>query len=416
MNRVNNVTQGFINGSKVIGNHTIMFGTNIERFRSMYQTLSTTPGSLTFKAPANTGNALAIYNQSFADFLIGYATSFSQGTPDGNDLINAAMFEGYLQDNFKVGARLTINAGIRYTFFREATNELLPIVNFDPALYSSASAPSMDTNGDICAKSPCAGGATYKSYNALNGLLIAAKGGPYGRKTVSQPKLDFAPRFGFAYSPFANDRTAIRGGFGIYYLLPDVWENLVNQASTNPPFIQSTSATNTSFDAPNGGIPSAASAAPAPTALYATGIQQPMSYLEAFNLDLQQELPQRLLLDVGYYGNLGRKLTQTFDINQPQPGAYVTAGIAQPGGISSGSPTTKLNRIRPYLGYASIAENLPIASSNYNSLQIAAKKEFRFGSEIGFSYTWSKSLGIQGAQKRHDRRSAKPHHRRAGCL
>ncbi len=398
INRVNDIVQGFINGSKVIGNHTIMFGTNIERFRSNYQTLSTTPGTFTFKAPASTGNALAIYNQSFADFLIGNATSFSQGTPDGNDLINAAMYEGYLQDNFKIGSRLTINAGLRYTFFREATNELLPIVNFDPTLYNLGNAPTIDTNGNICAKSPCTGGATYKTYSATNGLLIAGTGGPYGRKTVSQPKLDFAPRFGFSYSPFAGNKTAIRGGYGIYYLLPDVWENLVNQASTNPPFIQSTSASNTSFDSPNGGIPSAASAAPAPTALYATGVQQSLSYLEAFNLDVQQELPQQFLLDVGYYGNVGRKLIGTFELNQPQPGAYVAAGIAAPGGITSGNPTTKLNRIRPYLGYSSIADNLPIASGNYNSLQVAARKQFRFGSELGLSYTWSKSMGIEGAQ------------------
>jgi carboxypeptidase family protein/TonB-dependent receptor-like protein len=398
LNRVNDIVQGFINGSKAIGNHTIMFGTNIERFRSNYQTLSSTPGTFTFKAPASAGNALAIYNQSFADFLIGYTTSFSQSSPDGNDLINASMYEGYLQDNFKVGAHLTVNLGVRYTFFRQATNELLPIVNFDPALYSAGNAPTIDTNGNICAKSPCSGGVPYKTYSATNGLLIAGTGGPYGRKTVSQPKLDFAPRFGFVYSPFASNHTAIRAGYGIYYLLPDVWENLVNQASTNPPFIQSTSATNTSFGAPNGGVPSAASAAPAPNALYATGIQEPLSYLEAFNLDVQQELPQHLLLDVGYYGNVGRKLIATFDINQPLPGAYVVAGIAAPGAISSGNSTTKLNRIRPYLGYASIADNLPIASGNYNSLQVAAKKEFRYGSEVGIAYTWSKSMGIEGAQ------------------
>ena len=108
-----------------------------------------------------------------------------------------------------------------------------------------------------------------------------------------------------------------------------------------------------------------------------------------------QMFPGDVLADVGYVGNVGRHIPIDIDINQPVPGAYVTAGIAAPGGIKSSNALT-LNRIRPYPGWGVISTNEPIASSNYNGLQTALTKRFSSGSEFGLSYTWSKAFAVGG--------------------
>lgn len=392
--RLNGTTQGFINVTHLIGPHTILFGANAERIRSYDNTTGNTLPTFTFKAPNSTGNAQAIYNQSFADFLIGYATSFSQSSPDQKAYVNGSIYEAYLQDNFKATPRLVLHAGVRYTFFRDPTDMAVGVTNFDPTLYNPANAPTIDSNGNICTVSPCTGGASYQyhPYDPANGLIIAGQNSPFGKRVVSQPNLNFAPRFGFAWNPLGNGKTSLRGGYGIFYLLPGIWED--GALGGSYPLIHSVSGNNTSFDQP--GL-SAGSKTPAPPKLGASAINQKLAYLQTFNLDIQQQLPGQTLLDVGYYGNVGRHLSNVYELNQPVAGAYIAAGIGGPGGVSSGSQTTKLNRIRPYLGYGSIGATLPYGMSNYNSLQTQLRKRFSSGA-LGVVYTWSRALGLEGAQ------------------
>ena len=175
-------------------------------------------GGFTFTAPSSVGNAQAVWNQSFADFLIGYVTSFSQSTFGTGEGYSSSVVEAYMQDNFNATRNLVLNAGVRYSYYRDPTEWILNSDNFDPALYSAAQAPTIQTTGYICLATPCAGGGTPNpSYNYLNGIIIPSQNSPFGRKMVSQPHLDFAPRFGFAYSPFGDHKTAIRGG--LRYLL-----------------------------------------------------------------------------------------------------------------------------------------------------------------------------------------------------
>jgi hypothetical protein len=122
-----------------------------------------------------------------------------------------------------------------------------------------------------------------------------------------------------------------------------------------------------------------------------TNWKQP--YTQEWSLDVQQEILPRTFLDIGYYGNAGRHLPGVEDINQPQPGTYVTAlapyGVTPPVTFAT---TPQLNYIRPYRGYDAINAQLTAFSSNYNGLQASLKKRLGKNSLINVNYTWSHAL------------------------
>ncbi|HZQ44605.1 MAG TPA: TonB-dependent receptor [Acidobacteriaceae bacterium] len=392
INRINPTNQAFLNVTHTMGKHTLLFGVNVERMKSSYTNLNNgNNGGFNFTAPSSVGNTQAVWNQSFADFLIGYTTSFSQSTFGTGEGYGADTYEAYVQDNYKPTENLTLNVGLRYSYYKDPTEWILNSDNFDPALYSAAQAATIDNTGYICLKAPCAGGGTPNAaYNPLNGIIIPGENSPFGRAMVSQPDLDFAPRFGFAWSPFASRSTAIRGGFGIYYKFPTIWGN---SPSGNPPSISTINASNVSFENPGGTVAPSTT----PPAIGALGVNYKVPYLESFVFDVQRQLPADIVLDVAYVGNAARHLALPIDLNEPLPGAYVTAGIAKAGGLTSGN-SIKLNEIRPYRGYGAFSASMPIFSSNYNGLQVQFKQHLGTSLELGGAYTFSKNMGVSGVQ------------------
>jgi hypothetical protein len=375
--------------------------------------------------------------QAFANFLTGNANNgFSQASKNVQVNVQSNLYEAFLQDNWKARPRLTLNFGVRYSYFGQPWDANGNLSNFDPAKYSASGAPTIASTGLICFAAPCSqsgsnvglpttpnGGADYVGPNYINGMIFGNpsaannnQASPYGNKIGSAQKYNFAPRLGFAYDLFGDGRTALRGGYGWSYDQAEVsyYETTIFD---NPPAVASYSQTNAVLDDPTGGA-SSTTPSSTPGRLQGLPINYKTPYVQQYSLDIQQQISPTLMLDVGYFGDHGTHLLGILEINQPMPGAWVgqvsplnasptaspnTNACIYPGtGGTTGIPAIPaflsstcdrvLNQIKPYLGYFAIDAMESVFNSNYNSLQVKATKRFSGHTYIDANYTWSRDL------------------------
>jgi len=394
--------QIFLNNTNSLGRHTLKLGFNAELETGGSTAASANAGTFTFSpgtlpctvvTPGQPCVSPTQFEQSFANFLLGNVTTFTQAATDVAGTNHTNIYEGYVQDDFRANNRLTLTAGMRYSYFASATtadlpgHPQIPVQNFDPQVYNPAQAPALTSSGTICTVAPCAGGKTPNpNYNPINGIIIGNQNSPFGSDVQTTPNKNFAPRIGFTYDVSGNGKQALRGGFGIYYL--SVTGNQAKFAtSQNPPNVTNVTINNTTFANPSGGTAAAAS----PTVLQALQVNPPPSYSEQYSLDFQQQIGSGTVLDVGYYGNHGVHLFNNIDTNQAPAGAYVAAGVIPNNAVTAGN-TPNLNLLRPYVGYSAITTEAHIFSSSYNSLQATLRQRIRGGAIITASYTWARAL------------------------
>ena len=421
--------QAFGDFTKVMGKNTVIVGFSYDHYQKLENNTTGTQGAFSFgndsafsNVPTNT-NSGAAEAQGFANFLTGNANSgFSQLSRDPVTDIKESLYEGFVQDNLKATRRLTVNLGVRYSYYGQPWDANGLLSNFSPSTYSAAKAPTIASTGLICFTGTCsqansnAGlattpntGADYVGINYLNGMIYNGpnaannmQASPYGNKVGSAQKNNFAPRFGFALDVFGNGRTALRGGYGWAFDDAPVsyYETTV---FNNPPSVATYSVGQTSFDSPAGGATTGLSTTPGRVQAIPLNYRTP--YVQQFSLDVQQAITPTMLLDVGYFGTHGTHLLGAENLDQPMPGAWVgkvlpnnslaSTCIDSDTGTQSFLNSTcerPINQIRPYLGYSAIDSLRTIFSSNYNSLQVKATKRFRGKSYIDANYTWSRDL------------------------
>jgi hypothetical protein len=388
-------TQIFANDTQTIGRHTITAGFNLEWQKAGNNVATTNAGAYNFKATTvPTGSGATQFQQAFANFLTGSVSTFTQVSPDPSVYYHANVYEAYVQDDFHVSPSLTVNLGMRYEYLVSPSSgslkgrPYLPFVNFLPSHYTLATAGTIDTKGLLCLPTaPCNGTVTPNTnYNPYDGIIIANQTSPYGSKVYTQPKTEFAPRLGFAYNVGGAGKTAIRGGFGLYYL-QSTTADYGSLGNMNQPNITNLQINNTSFGNPGSGI---ATGNPAPQVIKAAQEHWQSPYTEVYSLDLQHTFWASVLVDIGYFGNRGVHLPVNEDINQPLPGAYST--IPAFGATVNATNTPYLNQIRPFRGYGPINSDIQGFISNYNGLQTSVTKRFHSGSVVTANYTYSRAL------------------------
>jgi hypothetical protein len=346
------------------GNHLLTFGGDIAKVRrNGRENFDTDPG-FSFNG-LQTGS----YGYGYADFYSGAAYSVYQNSPISSWQYKYTPFL-YFQDDWRVTHKLTLNLGVRWE----------PYV------------PVADKYGENTAFRPGQQSTVYPL--APLGYLFPGDQGINGLGVVPVRWDRFSPRFGFAWDPFGDGKTSIRGGYGIFS--DTVQLVTLNSNPTSQPFSYGLTTYNVQLSNPYGSNPQQLQLllnythATTPQERAAKVFYLPMpimnmnpnftsAYVQQWNFNVQRELWRKFVVTAAYLGNKGTHLHVS---EQQNPGIY----------IPGQSTTTNIDSRRIYPGYQTIESIQSTANSNYQSLQISWNRQFENGFTVLGSYVYSKAI------------------------
>lgn len=353
--------------------HSIKTGwQTIRRHLNFFESQDPARGFFNFNGEF-TNNSRGAGGSPIASLLLGYPTQITRATLFGSFGLRGWEHSWYIQDDFKVNRRLTLNIGLRHEIFLPLTEVAgrLANFNFDPA----DPAPSLI---------PALGGDKYA-----------------GRKTDNN---NLAPRIGFAYSLTNSAKTVLRGSYGTHYV--SVHYAGQGALGRNVPFMPIQNFAPGSLNVGRNltdGIP-VPTFNPLRTAaqVQAAAVAGQVGTVQAVDRDtkftksiqwgfnIQHEAGSGLLFDVGYLGSRGLNLFSAYNLNQAQPGT---------GTIPSRRPIQALNQI------ANLNFNGYFGASSYNGLLTKVQKTFQNGTSLMAVYTWGKSIddSISGSSGQSNR-------------
>ncbi len=339
--------------------------------------------------------------QTFQDFLLGMSaaqngTSFSNVFTSGSQ--QGSYYKGYrgtsmamfLQDDYKVAANFTLNAGLRW--------ELNSGVSTNRGQFSSFY-PSLVTRFE-----PVPASGSFTGFVVPNNYRLALPAGVtrLGSTSLSDndiPLHNFGPRIGFAWQPHGSDTsTVLRGGFGLFYTLPNA--NSVLQTLGGQPFVSSSTLTGTANAAATSQTPFTTVLTPgawrprSPNyTLTVTGVAQNIDspLVAQYNFEVQQQLPNKFVAEIGYVGTRGTRLAESRALNR----AFLASPANPINGVTTNTVASANLQARvPYQGFTpgGVTRIETYGFSNYNSLQATLKRQVSRGIFVQAAYTWSKAL------------------------
>ncbi|MEK6396534.1 MAG: TonB-dependent receptor, partial [Terriglobus sp.] len=360
--------------SIVIGNHSLKTGAYFWRARKN-QT-----------APPQLNGAF-----QFADLnglVNGNYISYSEGSSIPQIQARFSQFETYLQDDWTVSRRLTLNMGLRWQYMPPISSWPNNTAFFDPTAYDPTKAAGINPTTGFITSNP----------SPYNGLVLPGTGFSDKAKKVvaasvyNNPQVQalfkglpagiintkynsFSPRVGFAYDLTGKQDTVIRGGYGMSY--ERVEGNYIYGAASQLPFVAVANFNNAgNADA----LGSAGASAAAQTIGNSGDRNLAPPRISNYSLGIQHKLFENTSLEVNYVGSHSGNLTYRKNLNQARAGT------------EQANPGVARNALRPYRGYAEIYQYSNGSQSNYNSLQARLQTRFRQGGLVGLSYTWSQCL------------------------
>jgi len=393
--------------AKIWGSHNVYIGAYVSLAQKNEDGGSELAGYLNFSntSPVSTGNA-------WADFLVGNIANYSQVNQQLKYYYRDKVFEPYIQDDWHISKRLTLNLGLRMSGFGAYTNRYNEFYNFFPGLYNPANAPEIDVTGKI---------------TGVQGDLVPGVGNAYDGEvacgTAGTPNscskghfVNWAPRLGFAFDPTGHGNWAIRGGYGIFYEHLNGNEGISGLEGAPPGVLDPTVYNIVGYNNIGGNGLSGT------TAIGDYGSQIHYPYVQQWHFDVQHNIAKDTVLTVAYVGSKGTHLSWERDINQLQPatnnpfqpgqplsatqcntvngawtpnvsgvinGQTVTGGTAQNLAVACG--LSAADPYRPYTGYSNITLYEEEANSIYNALQVTAHRNAKYA-QFTLAYTWSHSL------------------------
>ena len=366
--------------SKLMGNHNVKAGILAMRSRKNQDNVPAINGTFAFSTSAanTTSNALA-------DAELGNFYTYTEAGSFRQGWYRFTQIEPYVQDDWKVNNRLTVNLGLRWAYMQPQYSALNNTSAFLPQYFNPAQAPQIVRS---------TGAIVPNTGNPYNGLVLGGSGFPdtaKGRVSVStDPAVlalfhglpagtantynkTWAPRLGFAWDVTGHQNTVVRGGAGAFY--ERIEGNYLFSAVNNPPFVQQSTVYNGNVENPAGATLQTFPA----TINNSHYLDMKVPRTINWSLGVQQKLSKDMMLDIAYVGSSAANLSYQQDVNQ------------LPAGTLQANPGANANALRPYLGYADIYQYMTGANFIYNSLQVQFKKQMAGGGIFNVAYTWSKA-------------------------
>jgi outer membrane receptor protein involved in Fe transport len=342
VDRKNEVFQLADDFTWLAGRHSLKFGFDVRREGMTIAFINRPNGDLTFNGSLS-GNAAA-------DFLLGFASQARATTTQAIQDGHGWAYAGYVQDEFRVSSRLTLNLGVRY----ELTQ------------------PFVDANDAIAGFATGVQSQVFPA--APTGLVYGGDPG-VPRGIVPTDKNNLAPRLSAVWDPVGDGRTSVRGAWGIFYDALAGQGDFFQSGVLAPPFtplIELNAPTRITLRDPLASVAGGPNPFPPALTIIGWGTDFETPYAHHFNLTLQREVWRNIGVEVGYVGSRGHNLPIFMEVNP---------GVLAPGQTARGA------RIMP--AFALVRPTFSVARSWYDSLQASARMRPTAGFSFLAAYTWS---------------------------
>src|SRR6202158_717112 len=391
------------NVSKVWKQHVFKAGIYVQSSRKDQTSFAASSGDINFSDnasnPFDTGFG-------FANMALGIFSSYNQASGYFTGKYRYLNTEWYLQDQWKLTRRLTLDYGMRFYLIQPQFDEALQTSTFLPERFDPKQAVRLYVPTNVGCKpgetrcgydavtstfvpAPDIGKIVPGSGNLLNGIAQAGKG--VSKYLIKNRGVHYSPRLGFAYDVTGKQNLVVRAGAAILY---DRFQgNEVFDMLTNPP-------TTLSPTLVNGLLKDVSSnnvlLAPAGLNAFDYGGEVPTTY--SYHFGIQTKLPYDFVLDTAYVGSVNRHELERLNVNAIPYGATFLPQNQDPTKSNDpkkpfGSAAKDANFLRPDPGFGDITLHQFGGTSNYNSLQTSLNKRIGRSLFFGFNWTWSRALG-----------------------
>lgn len=419
------------NFSKVLNTHTVKAGFYYQRSRK--DQAAGTSANINFTHNVNNpSNA----QHPYANALLGNFNTYSQpniGVFQGQ--YRSTNVEFYLQDNWKVNSRLTLDYGMRFSLIYPQYDKRQQDFYFAPEKWDSAKAVRLYrptcVAGTFRDSAFCSSAANQRAIDPANpsvllpsyliNRIVPGSGDPFnGQQSTKNGYLpggiksrgvQYGPAFGFAFDVFGNKKTVVRGGYRMAYDRVQGNELVFAAVGQPPLFI------NPTFNFDN---LSNLGAGTGPLALGTVSVigadpEGKIPSIQSFSLQVQQDLGKSTVISVGYVGTLGRHQQEILNLNYSPYGELFTKAAQDPSryangivpdeepGLAqvyrdagfkfSGQNALAADFLKRYPGYQTVGMRTFGGSSNYHSMQATLSQRLGRSLNVGVAYTWSKAMG-----------------------